>query len=227
MFRKSKNIKKRKKRRISRKSELIKAAILVILIAATLRIFVVLPYKLPDDAMRSGLYSGDFLLTSKLAYKFNPPQAGDIVLFDHPFRPGEKLARRVIGIEGQTVEIVGKMVYVNEEPFAEEPTVTHSDYRILPQEFSNRDYCPPQRVPSGQLFVLADNRDQAEDSRDFGFVDIDKVRGKELFVYFSWAPDPNAPAWESPYVIPAVQILFYNLFHFPSRVRWDRFFATS
>ena len=184
MSKKAKSLKKKKKRAISRKSELIKAAILLILIAAILRIFVVLPYHLPDDAMRSGLFSGDYLLTSKLAYKFNPPEVNDIVVFDHPFKPGEKLARRVIATEGQTVQIVGKMVYVNDEPFAEQSTVTHSDYRIFPPELSNRDYSPAQQVPSGQIFVLADNRDKGEDSREFGFIDIDKVRGKEKVINY-------------------------------------------
>lgn len=224
---KTKYAKKRKSRRISKKIELIKAAVLFILIAAVLRIFVVFPYRMSDTTMQNGLLGGDFVLASKLSYKFTHPQVGDIVVFDHPFRPDEKLARRIVAIEGQTVEIVGKMVYVNEEPFSEPSQVIHSDYRILPSEFSNRDYCPPLRVPSGQIYVLADNRDQSEDSRDFGCIDLSKVKGKEMFVYFSWAPDPNAPAWESPYIIPAVQILFYNLFHFPSRIRWDRFFVSS
>ncbi|UCE65456.1 MAG: signal peptidase I, partial [Candidatus Zixiibacteriota bacterium] len=121
----------------------------------------------------------------------------------------------------------GKMVYVNGETIAEFPTVQHNDYRILPRDFSNRDYFEAKQVPAGHLFVLGDNRDNAEDSRNFGFVDVQKIDGKGIFVYFSYAPDPNAPRMESPYIIPAIQIFFYNLFHFPSRVRWDRFFASS
>jgi len=222
----AKEKKKGRGRGFSRKSEIIKAVSLLILIAAVLRIFIVFPMRLPDESMQSGYYDGDFILTNKLSYKFSQPEVGDVVIFEHPFRPEEKLARRIVAIEGQTVEIVGKMVYVNDEPFSEPTTVTHSDYRILPSEFSHRDYCPPQQVPSGQIYVLADNRDQSEDSRDFGFIDVSKVRGKGMFVYFSWAPDPNAPRWESPYITPAIQIFFYNLFHFPSRIRWDRFFVS-
>jgi len=227
MISKSRKPKKLKNRRISKRIELIKAVLLIILIAAVLRIFIVFPIKMPDDSMMSGFISGDFILASKLSYKFSPPAPGDIVVFEHPYRPDEKLARRIIAIEGQTVEIVGKMVYVNDEPLAEASSITHSDYRILPAEFSRRDYCPPEQVPSGQIYVLADNRDQSEDSRDFGFIDLTKVKGKGLYVYFSWAPDPDAPGWKSPYIIPAVQILFYNLLHFPSRIRWDRLFISS
>jgi signal peptidase I len=227
MFNKSKRNKKRKSKKISKKRELIKAVILVILIAAALRAFVVFPFEIESDAMLGGFYPGDYVLASKISYKFDKPEAGDIVVFDHPFRADEKAARRVIAIEGQTVETVGKMVYVDGEPLSEPITVQHSDYRILPPDFSNRDYSPPQQVPAARIYVLGDNRDQSEDSRDFGFVPLSSIHGKALFVYFSWAPDPNAPRMESPYIIPAIQIIFYNLFHFPSRIRWSRFLAGS
>jgi signal peptidase I len=225
MFNKPKNSKKRKTRKISKRSELIKAAILIILIAAALRAFIVFPFRMNNDAMLVGFYPGDHVLTSKMSYEFKTPERGDIVVFDHPFRAGEKAASRIIATEGQMVEIVGKMVYVDGEAISEPITIMHSDYRILPPDFSNRDYSPPQQVPPAHVYVLGDNRDQSEDSRDFGFVRLSSIRGKVLFVYFSWAPDPNAPRMESPYIIPAIQIVFYNLFHFPTRVRWDRFLA--
>lgn len=227
MFNKPKRAKKRKTRKISKRSELIKAVILIILIAATLRAFVVFPFEMNNDAMLRGFYAGDYVLASKISYKFGTPEPKDMVVFDHPFRAGEKAARRVIATEGQTVEIVGKTVYVDGEPLSEPITVLHSDYRILPPDFSNRDYSPPQQVPPAHVYVLGDNRDQSEDSRDFGFIPLSSIHGKVLFVYFSWAPDPNAPRMKSPYVIPAIQIIFYNLFHFPSRVRWGRFLAGS
>ena len=212
---------------ISRKKELILGLLLVIAIAAALRIFLFFPAKVNDDGMGAGLYSGDFILCSAIPYKMGSPEPGDLIAFEHPFKVGKKIVRRVIANEGQTVEIVGKMVYVDGEPSADYPNVQHVDYRILPRDFSGRDYYTARQVPAGHLFVLGDNRDNAEDSRDFGFVDINKIEGKGLFVYFSWAPDPNAPRMESPYIIPAIQIFFYNLFHFPSRVRWDRFFVSS
>jgi signal peptidase I len=212
---------------ISRKKELILGLLLVIIIAAVLRIFLVFPARINDDCMRAGLYPGDFLLCSDIPYKTELPKQGDLIVFEHPFKVGEKIARRVVATEGQTIEIVGKMVYINGEALPDFPTVQHSDYRILPRDFSDRDYYEAKQVPSGRLFVMGDNRDNADDSRDFGFVDVQKIKGKGIFVYFSWAPDPNAPRMESPYITPAIQIFFYNLFHFPSRVRWDRFLVSS
>ncbi len=227
MFNKAAKGPKRKRGPVSRKKELIKGLILVIVIAAALRILLVFPIKVNDEGMQGGLYSGDYLLCSSISYKMGAPKAGDLVTFEHPFRGGEIIARRIIATGGQTVEIVGKMVYVDGEPLAEYPSVIHDDYRILPKDFSSRDYFAPRQVPAGHVFVMGDNRDRSEDSRDFGFIENQKINGKGMFVYFSWAPDPNAPKMESPYIIPAIQIVFYNLFHFPSRVRWGRFLASS
>jgi signal peptidase I len=218
---------KKSKGSISRKKELIIGLLLAIVIAVALRVFLIFPTKMSDDGMKPALYSGDFLICSEIPYKTDTPKPGELIAFEHPFKVGEKIVRRVIATEGQTIEIVGKMVYVDGEAIAEYPSVRHNDYRILPRDFSNRDYFEAKQVPAGHLFVLGDNRDEGEDSRHFGFVDIQKVDGKAYFVYLSWAPDPNAPKMRSPYIIPAVQIFFYNLFHFPSRVRWDRFFVSS
>jgi signal peptidase I len=218
---------KKQKGPISRKKELVVGLLLAIAIAVALRIFLLFPTKVNDESMGPGLYAGDFLLCSSIPYRTDSPKPGDLIAFEHPFKVGEKIVRRVIATEGQTVEIVGKMVYVNGEAIVEFPNVQHSDYRILPRDFSNRDYFEARQVPAGHLFVLGDNRDNSEDSRDFGFVDVQKVDGKGILVYFSYAPDPNAPKMKSPYIIPAIQIFFYNLFHFPTRVRWDRFFASS
>lgn len=226
----SKNSSRKKKKQrgpISRKRELILGLLLVIAMAAAVRIFLAFPAKVNDPGMNSGLYQGDYLLCSSLPYRNGSPVAGDLIVFEHPFNSGETMVRRVIATEGQTIEIVGKMVYVDGEAIAENSGVQHSDYRILPRDFSSRDYYEARQVPAGHFFVLGDNRDDAEDSRDFGFVDVQKVKGKALFVYFSYAPDPNAPKMKSPYIIPAVQIFFYNLFHFPSRTRWGRFFVSS
>jgi signal peptidase I len=217
--------KKRGPRHISKSVEVAKAILLLVVISAVLRAFVFHPFRVPDQGMQSGLYPGDFLLTSKLTYKMDKPAIGDLVLIKNPIKIGEKLVSRIVAIEGQTVEISGKTVYVDGQPFKEFDSAQHSDYRILPADFSNRDYMSPQQVPPGHIFVLGDNRDNSEDSRNFGPVPNDGILGKGLFVYFSWTPDPNAPKLESPYIVPAIHLFFYNVANFTSRVRWDRLFT--
>ena len=217
----------KRKKSPNRRTEFIKIAIIVVIIGLVLRLFVFMPYQLKDADMENLLFEGDFLLVSKLAYKFGEPEIGDVVVFEHPFKIGEIRIGRVIATGGKTVEIIGKVIYVNGEPVEEVDYVKHSDQKIIPEKFSNRDFFPPVRVPAGTVYILCDNRDISHDSRDFGAVNVENVKGKGMFVYWSWKPDPNSPRWESPYIFPAVKILFYNLFHFPSRVRWERLGASS
>jgi len=216
-----------KRKKSSRHAELIKAVVLVLLIGIALRAFILFPYKLDNSHMESSLYNGDFLLASQLSYKFDEPQIGDLVVFEHPFKIDELRVGRVIAVQGQTVEILNKIVYIDDKPFADFESRKHTDFSIISGEYSNRDYSQAAIVPAGTVYILGDNRDIAEDSRNFGAVNVENIKGKGMFVYWSWKPDPNAPRWESPYITPAIKILFYNLFHFPSRIGWGRIGASA
>lgn len=214
-----------KYRRNSRRTELIKMAIIVVLIGLVLRIFVFMPFKCSTSHMENALYEGDFLLTSQLAYWTGEPKVGDLIVFEHPFKMDELACGRVVAREGQTFELIDKEVYIDGVYMPDPEKVKFTDLRAISSEFSNRDNIGPIQVPAGAVYVLSDNRDEGEDSRHFGPVNIDSIEGKGLFVYWSWKPDPNAPKMESPYITPAISILFYNLFHFPSRIGWDRLCA--
>jgi len=217
---------RRRRKRPSRTLDFLKALVIVVLIGSAIRIFIAMPYRVKNIHMESGLMAGDFLLVNQLAYRSQKPVAADIVVFKHPLKVGEHTVGRVIATEGQTVAIRDKTVYVDNSPIAEPSTVRHSDYRIFPPDYSNRDNFAPTQVPAGMVFVLGDNRDEAEDSRHFGPIEIADIKGKGMLVYWSWRPDKNEPKWESPYIIPAIQIFFYNLTHFPSRIDWSRLGAT-
>ncbi len=214
-----------KYRRGNRRMELIKAAIIVTLIGLVVRVFVFMPYHNKSRDMENALYQGDFLLTSQLAYMTGEPKVGDLIVFEHPFKIDELTSGRIVAREGQTIELIDKEVIVDNEFMVDSDKVKFSDHRALSAEYSNRDNFGPVQIPAGAVYVLCDNRDEGEDSRHFGMVNIDTIKGKGLFVYWSWKPDPNAPEMESPYITPAISILFYNLFHFPSRIGWDRLFA--
>jgi signal peptidase I len=215
-------IARRGKRRPSKRAEFLKAFFIIVLIGIVLRVFVVIPYLVDTPDMQNDLYPGDCLLVSQLAYRSEMPKVNDIVVFEHPMKVGTSRVGRIIAVEGQTVEIKGKVVYVNGKQLMNASYTSLSDYRILPAEYSTRDYYGPIQVPSGSVFILCDNRDTGEDSRQFGPVTYANIKGKGLFVYWSWKPDSNSPKWESPYIIPAIEILFYNTIHFTSRVGWDR-----
>jgi signal peptidase I len=212
----------RRKRRPSKGAEFLKALFIVILIGIVIRVFVLLPHRVNGPDMQGALCDGDFLLANQLSYRSENPKVGDIVIFEHPIKVGTEKVGRIVAREGQTVEIKGKVVYIDGNPVNDAAYATHSDYRILPSDYSSRDFYGPAKVPTGSVFILVDNRDKGEDSRQFGPVSYSNIHGKGMFVYWSWKSDPNAPKWESPYVIPAIEIFFYNIGHFTSRFSLDR-----
>ena len=200
----------------------IEVIVLAILIAFILRTFVVQAYKIPSSSMEDSLLGGDFILVNKLNYHYKEPRSGEIIVFKYPLNPSKDMVKRVVATEGQTVEIINKIVYVDGKMVPDPIPAKHIDPRILPVDYSTRDNFGPAQVPAGHLFVLGDNRDDSQDSRDWGFLDMSYIKGKAIIVYWSWAIDPHAPKFESPYIIPLFEIIFYNLGHLTERLRLGR-----
>lgn len=200
----------------------IKTIIVALIIALVLRAFVVQAYKIPSSSMEDVLLSGDFILVNKLTYRFRQPQPQDVIVFKYPLNPSKNYIKRVIATEGQTVEIINKQVFVDEKPFIDAASVKHKDHHVLPRLYSQRDNFGPIQVPAGHLLVLGDNRDDSQDSREWGFVDKKAVQGKAIIVYWSMLPDPKAPQMEFPYIISAFQMVGYYATNIFSKTRWDR-----
>lgn len=175
----------------------IKSLILALIIALFIRTFVVQAYKIPSGSMIPTLLVGDYLLVNKLSFGIkNPfkeefiyfrslPNRQEIVVFTYPLNKHQDFIKRVIGLPGDVVQIVNKKVYVNGKPL-EEPYVKFTDPEVYPKELSPRDNFGPVKVPPGMIFVLGDNRDQSYDSRFWGFVPINYLKGKAFIIYFSW-----------------------------------------
>ena len=195
---------------------------IALFVGLLLRTYVIQGYRIPSRSMEDTLEEGDFLLVSKLAYHFHEPKVGDVIVFEYPFNPSKNMIKRIIAEEGQVVEIINKRLYVDGEIAEGRFPAKHIDYQAFPAEYSNRDNFGPFEVPAGQYFVMGDNRDNSSDSRVWGFLERKHIKGKPVLLYFSWAPDPLAPRWSSPYITAFFKVFFYNLVHFPWRVRWDR-----
>jgi signal peptidase I len=174
-----------------------KSILIALILALFIRTFIVQAYKIPSGSMIPTLLIGDYLLVNKLAYGVrNPikndfiyfrrlPERQEIVVFTYPLNKKLDFIKRVIGLPGDTVQIVNKKVYVNGK-LLKEPYVQFTDPEIYPKEISPRDNYGPVKVPPGHIFVLGDNRDQSYDSRFWGFVPINYLKGKALIIYFSW-----------------------------------------
>ena len=202
--------------------EYVQVIVLALIIAFVLRAFLISAYKIPSKSMENTLLSGDFILVNKLAYNFADPQPGDIMVFKYPLNPEKTFIKRCIATEGQTVQIVKKILYVDGKRFNNPKWENFTDPLVLPQEYSTRDNFGPYQVPKGQIFVLGDNRDESRDSRFWGFLEKRHIIGKPIIIYWSWQQDPDAPRLKSPYIIPIVHMFFYYLVHIPTHVRWSR-----
>jgi signal peptidase I len=140
------------------------------------------------------LQIGDHLLVNKFLYWFTDPQRGDVIVFKFPQDEGRDFIKRVIALPGDKVEVRGKRVYVNDKPVQESYAV-HLDPSMQENPHSPRDNFAPVQAPSGQLFMMGDNRDYSMDSRFWGFLDAKKIRGKAFIIYWSWDRERFRPRW--------------------------------
>ena len=146
------------------------------------------------------------------------------MVFKFPEQPERDFIKRVIGLPGETVEIRNKRVYIDGEPL-DEPYVHFLDPPRGPDdpEFGLRserirDNWGPEVVPEGQLLVLGDNRDNSRDSRFWGFLPRDQVKGRALVVYWSYE------ATKEEYRRTGIIAWIKDTLSAFGRTRWNRFF---
>jgi signal peptidase I len=180
-----------------RVQEYIEVIIIAILIAVVIRAFVVQAYKIPSQSMVPTLLVGDHLLVCKFLYgvkipvlrrtiiPVGQPKRGDIVVFQYPMDRSKDYIKRVIGVEGDKIEIKNKQLFINDRLYPDDHAV-HSDPNFYPAVVQPRDNYGPVVVPEGALFVMGDNRDASYDSRYWGFVEQKDLEGKALVIYWSW-----------------------------------------
>lgn len=153
--------------------------IAVVLVAAWgLRTYVVEPFEVPSASMETTIMTGDRIFAEKVTYNFESPRAGDIVLFNDPETPARVLVKRVVAVGGQTVDLQDGYVVVDGVKLAESYTRGSS----YPLASSSITY--PYTVPQGEVWVMGDNRENSQDSRYFGSVDVDTVFGKAMITYW-------------------------------------------
>jgi signal peptidase I len=165
------------------------------ILAFGIRTFVLQGYRIPSPSMEQTLLVGDWLFVSKFLYgaeipltggkrlpAIRQPKRGDIIVFRYPRNPKEDYIKRCVAVAGDTVLYRDKVLYINGQA-QQEPYARYADGdRTMP----GRDNYGPVVVPAGHLFMMGDNRDRSSDSRYWGFLDKRLIRGKALFIYFSW-----------------------------------------
>jgi len=190
--------------------------VVAVVIAMVIKGLLLQTYTIPSESMYSTLKVGDFLVLNRLEYLFSGPERGDVVVFEYPIEPDKDFIKRVIGTPGDRVKMVNKQIYINGEPQNEKYRRINSQ-QPLPGTISTKDNFDEFTVPEGKYFMMGDNRDNSYDSRFWGFVDEDKIKGKALMIYWSMEKPERSSVWSK---FPLSFFRFLN----PKYDRFNRIF---
>jgi len=229
---KKKHKKKEKRNAVREYFELIVETALFVFFVMT---FVVQAFQIPTGSMEDTLLVGDFLLVNKFAYAeplfpledFIIPnkelERGDIVVFKYPKQLSKDFVKRLIALEGDEIKIEDKQVYINGSPVIEDYKI-HNDTQVYTESNSYhyddyiRDNFGPLIVPPGQCFVLGDNRDNSMDSRYWGTLPLNYIKGRPWIIYFSYKAERDA------YLKTSLKEKLKRLVKFIPLARWNRMF---
>jgi len=218
--------------------EWIKSIAIALVIWFVLKTLLVEAFRIPSGSMENTLLIGDFLFVNKALYgaeipvvhkrlpAFRDPQRFDIVVFNSPEQPGVSVVKRVVGMPGDTLSMVGNMLYLNGRPL-EEPYVVRSELSSDIEDPRMRQWqvrylvgrdprtyratlknWGPIVVPPDSFFVMGDNRDSSYDSRYWGFLGRDRIKGRPLFIYYSFDRNGLLP-------VPFLNVRWGRLFSVP------------
>ncbi len=217
--------------------EYFESIVIAVILALFIRTFVVQAFKIPTGSMEENLLIGDHLLVNK--FVFGPTETGaertllpvgeikrrDVIVFKYPEEPDRDFIKRVIGLPGETVEVRDKKVYINGQGLDEQyvhfmppPAGASEFHEVTP--FDVRERYGPVTVPANHYFVMGDNRDNSQDSRYWGFLPRENVKGKALVIY--WSYEAGREDYQEEGAGATIKGLVSVLAHFFTRTRWDR-----
>jgi signal peptidase I len=198
------------RRRKSVVREYVEAIAIAILLALVIRTLIVQAFTIPSGSMMDTLLVGDYILVNK--FLFGPevpltdyrlpalrvPDRGDIIVFKYPQDEKRDFIKRIVATPGETVQVRGQQVLINGQVL-DEPYVRRNPGALghtgSPSLCGYAYACEPLVVPSDSYFVMGDNRDNSQDSRYWGFVKRDKIKGKAFLIYWSWDSDRHWLRW--------------------------------
>jgi len=198
----------------------------------------------PTPSMDTTVMVGDHLLVDKLSYAppgsfsrlllpYTDPKRGDIIVFRYPMDISQNYVKRVMGVPGDHIRVVDKVVYLNGKPLTE-PYVQH----IFPNLEPYRDNFPSEPrgpvydrakqmladhvengelvVPPDSYFAMGDNRDNSLDSRYWGLVPRENIIGKPLLIFWSYdAPTADLVGYSADHFLDLAKNFFF-------KTRWNR-----
>src|SRR5438067_9048714 len=219
--------------------EYFESIVIAVILALFIRTFVVQAFKIPTGSMEENLLIGDHLLVNK--FVFGPTASpierallpvgtikrGEVIVFKYPEEPDRDFIKRVIGLPGEKVELREKKVYIDDKPLDEpyvhflQPPGQSSEFHEV-TSFDVRERYGPVTVPPDHYFVMGDNRDNSQDSRSWGFLPRELVKGKALVIYWSYESEREDYQEAGPGA--TIRGLASVFVHFFTRTRWERMF---
>ncbi len=189
------------------------------------RAFIFQQSKIPSGSMEDTLLIGDYIMVNR--YVFSPAESGwekailpvrdirrgDVIVFKFPEEPETDYIKRVIGLPGDTLEIRRGIVYINGDRL-EDPYVKEA-YRL-------GDSYPPTKIPDGKYWVMGDHRDRSSDSRVWGYVSRDLIKGRALLIWWSYTEGPNDINLRG---MDQLKAIGSKVAHVLTRSRWGRCFT--
>jgi len=219
--------------------EYFESIVIAVILALFVRTFVVQAFKIPTGSMENNLLIGDHLLVNKFIFgpsanalerallPERPIKRGDIIVFKYPEDRERDFIKRVIGLPGETLEVKDKRVYINgkklDEPYVHflEPPQGAANYSEV-TSYDLRERYGPVTIPADKYFMMGDNRDNSQDSRYWGMLPRDDVKGRAVMIY--WSYESETEDYLQTGLGATVKDLFTVVTHFFTRTRWIRMF---
>lgn len=160
--------------------DFIQSLVLFGAIFAIIYLFIAQPHKVSGHSMDDNFHDGDFIITEKISYRFGIPKHLDVIVFKNPRNESEDYIKRIIGLPGDTVRLSNNQIFVNgkliDEPYLSKNTVTGGGSYLNDGDTVT--------VGPDQYLVFGDNRGHSSDSREWGTVKKELVKGKVFFRYW-------------------------------------------
>jgi signal peptidase I len=201
--------------------------------------FVVQTFYIPSGSMEDTLLIGDHLFVNRFIFGPTPTaleksltpgrpiHRGDIVIFRSPEDPRLDLVKRCVAVGGDTVQVINSQLYINGKAVHDASYAVHKNPDLgnglfVDPRMRFRDNYGPYSVPAGHYFCMGDNRDNSYDSRFWGTVPAHLVKGRALFIYWSYGGKTSTGQWEG--TGQKLRDLAETALGFFSKTRWERTF---
>ena len=157
----------------------LETVVVALVISVVLYIFIMTPHEVIGNSMYPTYKNGEYLMANKVTYRLKEPERGDVIIFK--YSSTQDFIKRIIGLPGDTIMLKDGQLYINDQLLDESDYISDSIYT------NGGDFLregESKTIPEGEYFVCGDNRPHSSDSRTFGPISEDDIKGKAWVVYF-------------------------------------------